>query len=435
MESLQSLTFGDLIRNYRYEANLSLAQLGELAGLSKGTISKLENGEVKRPDFKTVHALAKVLQIPFDDIIEKYTMMENRSDILLSILHTSVESAPSLSVKVAIRFLHSVNKDSEELVEELYRTTEGIQNASIKLLLFTLIGNYARDHGMMHYVAKGLMQQYLIERDDFSKLRSTYQSGKSVLYFAGFLPKEEQALLYYKLGVHAFYLRLFQESMELCAKAVELKPANDRLLANSIGIICDANCELGNYDLANFYLQQYSKFSYQHVKENVQLLTATIYTAKGNTDDAISILQMLLYECQDQSLLHIVNELLDLYLKTENISEAEELLQHEEKITTIPYNTPYRQSELARFFKLKGDYFFLKNDSESSVTYYIKSAIDYVKVNDIINEHECVGKVKQELLEAANDRKKLTDEYVVRLSQLLDTYIVEVQRLIVSVKA
>ncbi|MCY9517195.1 helix-turn-helix domain-containing protein [Paenibacillus apiarius] len=390
MESLQSLTFGDLIRNYRYEANLSLAQLGELAGLSKGTISKLENGEVKRPDFKTVHALAKVLQIPFDDIIEKYTMMENRSDVLISILHTSVESAPSLSVKVAIRFLHSVNKDSEELVEELYRTTKGIQNASIKLSLFTLIGNYARDHGMMHYVAKGLMQQYLIERDDFSKLRGTYQSGRSVLYFAGFLPKEEQALLYYKLGVHAFYLRLFQESMELCAKAVELKPANDRLLANSIGIICDANCELGNYDLANFYLQQYSKFSYQHVKENVQLLTATIYTAKGNTDDAISILQMLLYECQDQSLLHIVNELLYLYLKTENISEAEELLRHEEKITTIPYNTPYRQSELARFYQLKANYFSVIDEAEKTIDNFLISAEKYLNVNDIDKEHECI---------------------------------------------
>ncbi|MFW5436725.1 helix-turn-helix domain-containing protein [Paenibacillus apiarius] len=53
-----------------------------MTGVSKGTISKIENGETKRPDFKMIHALASAYNIPFSNIVELYLSVEKRADIL-----------------------------------------------------------------------------------------------------------------------------------------------------------------------------------------------------------------------------------------------------------------------------------------------------------------------------------------------------------------
>ncbi len=54
------------------------------------------------------------------------------------------------------------------------------------------------------YIAKGLYQKYMIERNDFSKLNETYQSGKNVLDYVNILSDKERILLYYGLSVHAY---------------------------------------------------------------------------------------------------------------------------------------------------------------------------------------------------------------------------------------
>ncbi|RJG14919.1 XRE family transcriptional regulator, partial [Paenibacillus thiaminolyticus] len=44
----QVLSIGELIQSYRHNRDMSLSQLAEMTGLHKGTISKIENGDVKR---------------------------------------------------------------------------------------------------------------------------------------------------------------------------------------------------------------------------------------------------------------------------------------------------------------------------------------------------------------------------------------------------
>ncbi|MBD8500517.1 helix-turn-helix domain-containing protein [Paenibacillus arenosi] len=51
-----TLTFGDLIRQHRTEAKLSLNELANLSSVNKSIISRIESGEVKRPEFKTLKA-------------------------------------------------------------------------------------------------------------------------------------------------------------------------------------------------------------------------------------------------------------------------------------------------------------------------------------------------------------------------------------------
>ncbi|BFH16633.1 hypothetical protein J6TS7_44840 [Paenibacillus dendritiformis] len=84
---------------------------------------------------------------------------------------------PSLIPKIAAKFLESPNEDSLYVVGRLFRDTDSIHNDSIKLSLYGLIVNYSRAHGIMPYIAKGLFRKYMIERNDFSRLKETYENG------------------------------------------------------------------------------------------------------------------------------------------------------------------------------------------------------------------------------------------------------------------
>lgn len=61
MEVTAIKKIGEFIQDTRRASNIKLTQLSELSGIPKGTISRIENGEVKRPQFSTVHPLAKAL--------------------------------------------------------------------------------------------------------------------------------------------------------------------------------------------------------------------------------------------------------------------------------------------------------------------------------------------------------------------------------------
>ncbi|MCE5171843.1 helix-turn-helix domain-containing protein [Paenibacillus profundus] len=393
-ELLQFTTIGDFIKKRRQEANLTMAQLEELTGVSKGTISKIENGETKRPDFKTIHALASTYNIPFPDIVQLYLSVEQRADVLFPILKETVISYPSLSTKIAAQLLRDKKKESYELVEELYKFTGTIMDSpSTQLSLYKLIIEYSRTHGIQPYLAKALLQQYLIERDDFTKLASTYESGKYVLYYANFLSAEERVTLYFKLGVHAYNLRLFEDSIGLCNKVVKEHTTDHKLMANSIATLYNCYFHLGRYDLFEEYLNRYSKYSYPEVKDYVKFSKALLHAKKGDTDFAISQLEECLLNCEESAMLHIVIQLLILYLKTENRPAIQKLLEFEERLSTMPYHTPYKKSDLARFYKLKGDYHFMNNDFESAIDSYLESALRYARVNDITMERECVDSI------------------------------------------
>ena len=120
---------GELIQDTRRASNITLTQLSELSGIPKGTISRIENGEVKRPQFSTVHPLAKALNIPLETLIDYYVEIERRSDSLLHILHTTIQhkSNNELIRKVATKYLESCNEDSYDLTEKLYQNIDSIK--------------------------------------------------------------------------------------------------------------------------------------------------------------------------------------------------------------------------------------------------------------------------------------------------------------------
>ncbi|WP_336297368.1 helix-turn-helix transcriptional regulator [Paenibacillus apiarius] len=197
---------GANIQYHRQNKNISLSKLQEAVGIDKSSLSRIENGEVKRPDFKSIQSIATALGIPHNDIVEQYIQIGHKSNVVYSILQEALKTPehPSLISKIASKFLESPNEDSLDLVEKLYRTIDSVEDTSIKLSLFNLLIDYSRNHGIMPYIAKCLYQKYMIERNDFTVLKETYQSGKHILDYANFLSDKEKIIVHYSLAVHAW---------------------------------------------------------------------------------------------------------------------------------------------------------------------------------------------------------------------------------------
>ncbi|UHA74990.1 helix-turn-helix domain-containing protein [Paenibacillus sp. 481] len=389
-------SISDLLKQRRAEMNISLRRLAVLSQIDKGHISKIENGEVKQPEFATVYRITSAMGISFEETVEHYIEASSRSDELIRILEEAItKSNTKLLAKISNKYLQSTQEDSYEAVEKLYNITMNQDSPTTKLALYKVIKNYSRDHGVMPYLAKGMYQEYLIERDDFTRLKKTYEMGRRILQFTQFLSESESVTFYYKLGVHAYNLRLFEDSIELCSKVLDQEPSLSKIKVDSTGIIVDSHDHLGNYDSCNAYLEQYSKYTaaFPYVQNHVEVTTASLYTRKGDTQAAISILEKCLENCNDNSLLHVVNKLVGLHLRSEDLSRINELLKLEEKILAITYRTPYKQIELAHFYKLKGQYNIIVGDIIHGVNCFIESGTRYAKVNDYENERHCLSLV------------------------------------------
>ncbi|WP_373568848.1 helix-turn-helix domain-containing protein, partial [Paenibacillus alvei] len=65
------------IHRYRRNSGMTLTQLAESSGIHIGTISKIENENVKRPEYTTLRPLAEALHIPLDTVIELYWFLSS----------------------------------------------------------------------------------------------------------------------------------------------------------------------------------------------------------------------------------------------------------------------------------------------------------------------------------------------------------------------
>ncbi|MFS1513677.1 helix-turn-helix transcriptional regulator [Chengkuizengella sp. SCS-71B] len=386
-------SLGELIRHHRKQAEMTLVQLEELTNVDKASISRIESGQIRRPSLDTIQKINSILNIPYEELIEQYIKVEDRADILFNVLHELVEGKNLYIItKVAMKALQYPVEDSLDLVEKLYDIIENIEEPSIRVALYQAIIVYSRAHGIMPYLAKGMLQAYLIERDDFSKLRSTYESGKGILLYEEFLTSEEQGVMYYKLSVHAYNLCLFEESIEFGKKALDAK-IRDRMRVSTLITLSNSYYNLGDYKQTKEYFSQYKEFSFPEVEGRSKLTEANLHSLLGEYQLAISILQENLSQYGDDSLLHAVNQLIKLYLQMHKLLDVKELLKLEERLLSIPCVTPFKKAELALYYKLKGDYYVLLKRVREGAKCYLEAATRYAKVDLISKESECLRQI------------------------------------------
>ncbi|TVX94117.1 helix-turn-helix domain-containing protein [Paenibacillus agilis] len=381
MPVITTPTFGDLIRQHRTTKELTLNKLSDLTGINKGTISKIENGEVKKPEFRTLKIIAEALQIPYETYLILYIEAEKSPDVISNILNDAIKEKRSIHIitQIASKFLETERLDSYDATTQLFNSTQSQVNSELQLALYKTIINYSRGHGVMPYLARSLFQEYLIERNNFSKLKDTYPSGKYILKYKDLLPPGEYVTLLYCLMVHSYVIREHEDCVSYCqALLVNKEEEAVKVRTYAIDYLRGSHYHLGNYELAEKYAEEYRKYVPSIGSTNDRLITAMINAKRGKVELAVEQFEKCLQLCNDGFTVHIVTEYISLCLAHDQMNKIPNLLlTYESKILEQPYTTPMEKNEVARFYKLKGDYYTEVNDIIQAIRNYIKGAYAY----------------------------------------------------------
>ena len=81
MSATDQETVGDRIRRAREDAGLSLSQLAERSGVSKGYLSTLENEDDKRPSGETLYAIAEAVGVTMSALLGRRMLADPATDI------------------------------------------------------------------------------------------------------------------------------------------------------------------------------------------------------------------------------------------------------------------------------------------------------------------------------------------------------------------
>ncbi len=127
------------------EIGISLSEVSRMTGISKGVLSKIESGDTKRPELRTLKPIADVLEIPYEEIIECYVEIEHRGEVLDDILQLCIEvSSPSLMTKVAKKFLENSKEETYVLLEHVFCLANKTASNEVRLSPYNTIIKYAR---------------------------------------------------------------------------------------------------------------------------------------------------------------------------------------------------------------------------------------------------------------------------------------------------
>lgn len=391
---LKNISISDVVRNHREQSGMSLSKVAALAGISKSVLSRIENNEINRPEIKTIKAISKVLPIPYVEMLEYYAEVENRTDVLKQLLSELAEiSSMELTKKVAHRLIYAPYQETDETLAYLYNLAGTDIPASFKLTVLQVITDYAKTYSNNEWLVKSLLQKYLIERNDFSRLKETYLSGKEILFFIQYLPWQEKPLAYWKLGLHAYNLKRYEECIELCKNAINLAPENPDLVRSALLAIIPSSFEIEEYETTEYYLKMLEQLETVPDTGVIEITRAMIQTRKGNYEESVLVLDKYFHiflRNKEPRSLNIANDLLIAYLNQKKFHEMESIFDREEEILSLEYKTPYSIAEIGRFYKIKGLFHMEKNEFEKGITCFIKSIHFYQKISNFEEINECM---------------------------------------------
>ncbi|PPB01943.1 helix-turn-helix domain-containing protein [Brevibacillus laterosporus] len=392
--ALQYEAFGEGMRKRRKDRKLSLSQLSKMTGISKGVISKIESGETRKPEWRTIKPLAISLQIPWEDVIGYYADVERRPKILLDLLSKSISLRRTpLIKKVALRFIQLPTEDSYVLMEKLYERSCLVDDLPIRFTLFNFIVSYARERGMQEYLAKGLLQIYLAQRQDLKQLEESFQIGEEVLHYIVFLTQEERIDFLYKLALQAYALKKYEKCIALSKAGIREDQGSSEFKARGYLAMINSLSRLGRYEAVERHLEQFQQLPYSFVTEAALLTRAILHARRQEYQFAIPLLQECLVTSSPSSKIHVVNELLDIFLTTNNVKACEELFHQEKEWLYMNLQTPYKHLAVGKYYRFKGFHQIKVGHVDEGLESYSKSLLVYAKLNAFSEMNECINDI------------------------------------------
>ncbi|WP_162309101.1 helix-turn-helix domain-containing protein [Brevibacillus antibioticus] len=408
-------TLGELIKRYR--GNTSLSELSRVSGVSKSVIGKIENGETKRPELKTLIPIFSALNIPKEEMMELYIKIEDRFEILYELLLEELEfDNVSLCRKLAEKIMECPGEESWTLADRLYKLAVSVKESPLKLVLLEVLIKYCRIRGIHPIFARSLLQRYLLERTDLNRLRETFKLGEEVKHYLEFLNIEEKITFLFRFALHAHNIQEYVMCIESCKQGIELEKKDTELKARAYLSMINCYSYTANYDEVEKHLDIFETFKHDFVGEASLLTRAIVKSRKKEFDLAIPLLKKCLDETSKQAQIHVENELLDIYLQLGDMKSIVGLISREDLFLPRNPETPYKYSAIGSYFRLKGIYRFRTGLFDLGVESFIKSIGAY----KTINAHEEINICMKELMKnICNSSMELKREHIAMLQEVL----------------
>ncbi|MCR8986926.1 helix-turn-helix domain-containing protein [Brevibacillus laterosporus] len=359
-QTLHYTSLGELIKMKREDTEISLSELGRLSGVHKSALARIENGETKQPKLQTIKAIADVLELPYKEIVEHYIKIEQRAEVLQELILEAIEvSQFQLIPNVAQKVLASPNEDTYISLERLYNFVDTIVNNEIKLLLYGEIITYARQYGVPKYIAKGLLEKYLIDREDFKRLEKSYKDGEEIAYYVDFLSLDEQITFYYRMSLHAHNIKKYEKCIKFGQMGMEKDKTKNDLKESVALAMCNSYVELEDHVSLHLHLDECEKKKYHFIIRCINYYGAIILSQRGDYEKAIPLLQECLEEVIGIRRLYRLNRLLEALSKSKNVDLIRKLVQSEENDFSFNPVTPHQYAQAGMYYNLK-ELFLLK---------------------------------------------------------------------------
>ncbi|MGG0754315.1 helix-turn-helix domain-containing protein [Brevibacillus laterosporus] len=385
-------TIGDIIKDFRLQKNISRLDIEQFTKINQSVLWKIENGKTKNPEYKTIKPVATHLNIPYHEILESFKD-ENRIYVLKDLLKDAIELNDKDAVlTVSQLVLKSGQVSIENRLDFLLGQASEVKTMDIALDLYDLLLKEARVNELNRLVAKIELERYLVERNDFSQLRETYNRGCKILDYITFLDLNEQIIFYYKIGVHAYNLSLFEDCIKHCTESIEKDNTESEMKAKAVFAICNSYIFIGEYDMAEKYLTLYRNFPFYNVTGKTLLTRGTLDAKNGLFVSAIQKFMECLTLKDPDITIHAVNELFRIYLQTGEYKKIAQLINFENEMFNYKL-TPRKAMEKANYYRLKAEYQIRIGLFDKGIIDYIDSALLYGKVNAYNFSFESLQKI------------------------------------------
>ncbi|WP_232699458.1 helix-turn-helix domain-containing protein [Brevibacillus daliensis] len=365
-------TIGEIVQKYRLQEQLTITQLANLTGISKGVISKIETEETRRPELRTMRLLIQALFIPEEEIMDAYLKVEQRTEIIEELLDDAISSNQLCLVQKLTRsLLSSPQEETDKLLEKLYHHIKRMNHSAIQIMLCQVMIDYAREHGMQVYVAKGLLHIYLSMQDRFSS-PETYHTGISVLFYDDLLHTEERILLHETLLLHAFYLGYYEVCISSGERILKLDQEKNERTIKTIYLLFHAHYLQGNFQKAAYYEQLYPGRSQYSLPEYARLMKALLILSSPYKNAGLYQLKKCLTYATDKTFFTIMLHMLETLLIENDLAGVEALLR--EHPITVPLQTDcILQKNFSHLERLLAHFYTKKGELQKAAHHYGKS--------------------------------------------------------------
>ncbi|RAP31079.1 hypothetical protein C2W64_00251 [Brevibacillus laterosporus] len=419
--SLTFTTLGELIKGKRTEMGISLSEVSRVTGISKGVLSKIENDETKRPELRTLKPIADALAIPYEEIIERYIDVEHRIEFLDILLSEAIEITNLFLVaKLAKKILECPQEDTYTSLERLYELAVHTIRNEVKLKLYSVIIEYARMRGEPRYIAKGLLQKYLIERKDLKKMEDSFLLGQEIIHYKRFLSEEEKAIFYFRMALQAFAIKKYHESIELSEAGLIEDKSNNELKARAYLAMINSLLLLGKYDEVERHLDVFEHFEYHFVLDATNITRGIVKAKKKQYDLAIPMLKECFKSVSKDLKIHAANELFDVYFKVMDMDSIGELLALEEECVIIDPQTPFQYISMGIFYQYKGNFMMETGSIDQGKESYLLSLSSLGKVSAYQEMSICM---KDIFLHFTKNSMSFDLEYVEHLNEVYNNIV------------